>query len=197
MKEHSMPPYNAYPFNWVPTGHKIQTALDAYLKFRSNFPPKDDRASFLKWCQQNYYQSNSQAYQRTTLQTFCFPLASTEFDIFGRPLQEVETIAIGGSSGLEKAYGSLIFAMPSQRIKVCLVDTLITGLLYQNDLTPAERNKFLVQRNYAGTPQAAQTLLAVGRSVGQHFHLLNEDFLPTELFHIFFANCLLHWGSET
>lgn len=65
--------------------------------------------------------------------------------------------------GLKIAYGSLVFQMPTVREKVCLVDAWVTGCVYQNHATYGDRVRCVLQQNYVGTKNAANTLLAVGR----------------------------------
>ena len=92
--------------------------------------------------------------------------------------------------GLKIAYGSLVFQMPTVREKVCLVDAWVTGCVYQNHATYGDRVRCVLQQNYVGTKNAANTLLAVGRSVGRDFGLLDTKSLPTALFTQFFGNLL-------
>lgn len=185
-----MPYQNSCPFNWVPTGHSLRISLNAYLAFRQTNPHVDNRASFIAWCQENLHQENGDVYQNQTLNAICFPLGASEFNMFGRPMDQIQTIVAGGIDGLKIAYGSLVFQMPTVREKVCLVDAWVTGCVYHNHAVYDDRVCCVLQQNYAGTKNAANTLLAVGRSVGRHFGLLDAQNLPTPLFVQFFGQLL-------
>ncbi|MBO4967318.1 MAG: hypothetical protein J6D43_04505, partial [Pseudomonas sp.] len=75
------------------------------------------------------------------------------------------------------------------RVHVCLVDVLITGNAYLRAKTDQARVAYVLSAGYAGTENAARTLLAVGRNVGKHFGLLDAQHLPTTLFEQFFCGC--------
>lgn len=174
---------NWVPTNWVPTGCQFNPFIHAYLAFRRE-KTIDGRDAFIAWMQ-----VNSQ-YAPATLRAYCFPFSRNEFDLFGRSIEDIERIAAGKEDGLLAALFTQTlkpFALSGEREKVCLVDVFITGRAYELFATDAERRAYIMQSGYAGTYNAAGTLMSVGRNVGKHFDLLNAKNRPTELFKRFFA----------
>lgn len=174
-------------FGWVPTGNTFDQATKDYLEFRRN-GGKPDKASFVDWL------SSHRPISRTTASAYCFGFSMQEFDLFDRSIEELQRIAAGGEDGLCAAMGSPVletFTLGDERVSVCLVDVFITGRAYQREATATARYASLVTAGYAGTPDSAATLMNVGRNVGQHFGLLNAQYLPTPLFERFFGGFAL------
>jgi len=176
---------------WVPTGHPFAQVLNHYLAFRRNGEP-DNKASFVDWLVAE--PRNDDAISRATAQGYCFPFSIEEFDLFGRPLAELEHIVAGGEDGLRAALGTETlepFTVGDERVRVCLTDVLITGNAYASAQTEKDRIDYILSAGYAGTENSARTLMAVGRSVGKHFGLLDLHYLPTALFKQFYQGCSL------
>lgn len=176
---------------WVPTGHPFSQVLKDYLTFRHS-GALDSKASFVAWLMAD--PNNDQSLKRATALGYCFPFTIQEFDLFGRPLEELERIVAGGKDGLCAALATETlepFSLGDERVGVCLVDVLITGNAYLRATTEKERIDYIMSAGYAGTANSARTLMALGRNVGKHFGLLDEQHLPTTLFGQFFCECLL------
>ena len=176
---------------WVPTGHPFSQVLKDYLTFRHG-GALDSKASFVAWLMAD--PNNDQSLKRATALGYCFPFTIQEFDLFGRPLEELERIVAGGKDGLCAALATETlepFSLGDERVGVCLVDVLITGNAYLRATTEKERIDYIMSAGYAGTANSARTLMALGRNVGKHFGLLDEQHLPTTLFGQFFCECLL------
>lgn len=176
---------------WVPTGHPFGQVLKDYLAFRKSGAP-DTKASFVDWLVNQ--PREEKPLSRTTAQGYCFAFSMEEFDLFGRPLTELERIVAGGEDGLRAAMGTEAlepFTVGDERVNVCLVDVLITGNAYACATTEQARVERILSAGYAGTENAAKTLMALGRNVGKHFGLLDEQHLPTELFRYFFQQSVL------
>lgn len=176
---------------WVPTGHPFSQVLKDYLAFRHTGAP-DNKASFVDWLVAQ--PRDEKALSRTTAQGYCFAFSIQEFDLFGRPLAELKRIVAGGEDGLRAAMGSEVlepFTLGDERVGVCLVDVLITGNVYASATTEKARVDAILSAGYAGTENAAKTLMALGRNVGKHFGLLDEQHQPTRLFMQFYQPCLL------
>ena len=171
---------------WVPAGHSFTDALNAYRQFRGEGNHPDDRPTFVKWLVKNKNLAAS------TATAYCFAFSMLEFDLFDRPLAELETIANGGRDGLLTALGTAMlqpFVWSDEREHVCLVDVMLTGIAYRAFGTLKERQGYLIKNGFAGTENAASTLLAVGRNVGKHFWLLDSNTnKPTALFNEFFQD---------
>lgn len=176
---------------WVPTGHPFSQVLKDYLAFRHS-GALDNKASFVAWLLAN--PRNENPLTRATAQGYCFAFSIDEFDLFGRPLAELDRIVAGGKDGLCAALASETlepFVLGDERVSICLVDVLITGNAYLRATTEKERIDYLLSAGYAGTENSAKTLMALGRNVGKHFGLLDAQHLPTALFEQFFRGCSL------
>lgn len=176
---------------WVPTGHPFSQVLKDYLAFRHS-GSLDNKASFVAWLVTN--PRNENPLTRATAQGYCFAFSIEEFDLFGRPVEELERIVDGGKDGLCAALATETlepFTLSDERASVCLVDVLITGNAYLRATTEKERIDYLLSAGYAGTENSAKTLMALGRNVGKHFGLLDAQHLPTTLFEQFFRGCSL------
>ena len=65
-----------------------------------------------------------------------------------------------------------------------MVDAWIVGKLFESE----DREAILIRAGFAGTENACSTLLSVGKAVGQHFGLLNENGSPTQLYEDTFSD---------
>lgn len=170
---------------WVPTGHPFTTVLQNYLDFRDK-GHVDNKPTFVTWLVDN------KQLKPATADSYCFAFSIQEFDLFQRPLEELKLIVAGGEAGLLIALGTDTlepFVWSEERGHVCLVDVVLTGIAYRDQDTNEARLHYLVANGFAGTENAASTLLALGRNVGKHFDLLDKNNKPTDLFKSFFQNC--------
>lgn len=177
--------------SWVPTGHPFSQTLKDYLAFRRS-GALDNKATFIEWLMVT--PRHGELLKLSTAKGYCFAFSIQEFDLFGRPLEEIERIVVGGKSGLCAALATQElepFTIGEERESVCLMDVLITGSAYLMGSTDQERVTYILNAGYAGTENSARTLMALGRNVGKHFGLLDVKHLPTPLFNQFFGECLL------
>lgn len=172
--------------NWVPAGHTLHLALNAYLQFRQQENLQNTIESFRDWYLIHIFQENGQPYTPATIIAQCFPLQESEFNLFNKTTEEVRIVTNGGEDGLRVAWGDGPFSIGDERTDVCLVDVWLTGRAYTQFNTAAGRVNWLIGAGYAGTANAANVLMYVGRKTGIHFGLLNGQFMPTELFNHFF-----------
>ncbi|MEB6588414.1 hypothetical protein MXM82_04580 [Pseudomonas asiatica] len=176
---------------WVPTGHVFGEVLRDYLAFRRSGAP-DKKAVFIDWLVAK--PRNKKPISRSTALNYCFPFSMQEFDLFDRPIAELERIVAGGEDGLRAALATETlepFVPGDERVRVCLVDVFITGNAYACAETGKKRVDYIMSAGYAGTENAANTLMDVGRKVGKHFGLLDANHLPTALFRQFYQGCSL------
>lgn len=168
--------------NWVPTGHSFSKIIQYYLNFRKE-EKTDGRRAFIDWLLKNT------DCQSATANAYCFPFSIREFDLFGRSIKDIERIVAGKKDGLLAVLSVdelEPFTLGDEREKVCLVDVFITGKAYELFATDQERRAYIMRSGYAGTSNAAGTLMSVGRDVGRHFDLFEAKFKPTALFKQFF-----------
>lgn len=176
---------------WVPTGHPFSRTLKDYLAFRRS-GLLDNKATFVAWLEAR--SREGKPLKISTAQGYCFAFSIQEFDLFGRPLEEIEQIVLGGDGALCAVLATQKlepFTMGEERESVCLMDVLITGNAYLMGSTDQERVAYILNAGYAGTEGSARTLMALGRNVGKHFGLLDAEHLPTLLFKHFFRECSL------
>jgi hypothetical protein len=161
---------------WVPTVHNFTTVIQCYLEFRSNTNIAHDyRKKFIAWLlEKGIAGTNNSA------SAMCFPLALAEFNLYERPIEELQQIAQGN---LDVAMQHTTFNF-GERNMVCLVDCYLAGKLY--DLSPTDRANKLIELGYAGTANAATAIMTVGRNIGRHFGLLDNQKKPTQRFKAFF-----------
>ncbi|WP_137823018.1 hypothetical protein [Pseudomonas sp. D(2018)] len=169
--------------NWVPTGHPFPKVLGHYLSFRKQATGRTTASDFQDWLIGGQLINKA-----STAQAYCFPLRTTEFDLTARTVPSLEIIAHGGWEGLLEATGGQDCFLPGLAGEhVCLVDVWLVGYLTECARQAGQRpQELLVLLGFAGTESSASTLLYVGRSVGQHFGLLDTDDLPTASFEVFY-----------
>jgi hypothetical protein len=167
--------------NWVPTGHPFVAVITMYVEFRKQAGDSGaNAASFQQYLMEKH------SYAEVTARSYCFPFSENEFDLFDIPLDRLATVLAGGEEGLYAALNSTDpYCFSEERELVCLMDVFITGAV--SKLSPAQRVEKMMALGYAGTENASNTLLNVGRSVGTHFGLLDQQNQPTEFFHRFFG----------
>lgn len=173
---------------WVPTAHPFSRVLKAYLAYRQS-GRADDKENFVNWMTEHGVRGKPLT--RSTAQGYCFAFAMQEFDLFSRSLADLKCIAAGGEKGLCSAMAMediKPFGLGDEHEKVCLVDVFITGTAYDRATSEKERTRYVLEAGYAGTENAAKTLLALGRNVGAHFGLLDDKHLPTPLFDQFYRD---------
>lgn len=167
---------------WVPTGCSFKNVLPLYAQFRRG-QEKDDLATFAKW----YAMTQNKPLE--TARAYCFPYTKSEFDLFGSSEERLSTIVHGGKEGLYAAVGSTeAYAEDAERERICLVDALLVGRMA--DMSPAASTTWLLKKGYAGTKNAANTLMTVGRQIGRHFGLLDGKYRPTAFYHEYFGDCM-------
>jgi hypothetical protein len=172
---------------WVPTVHNFTRVIGMYFEFCRQLEPNHNNAinhrqQFIQWMHRE------RNFKKSTASAYCFPLSEREFDLFGRPINEVEIIAQGGREGLTVAMRDRVIET-EDRARVCLVDVCLAGRLA--NMTNAELRKHLQNHHYAGTDNAANAIIYVGRCVGRHFGLFDDHNLPTNVFHRFFRGLFL------
>ena len=166
---------------WVPTSHNFANVITLYLQYLQA-AGNPTEAIFINWlvAQHNYSPLTAQAY--------CYPLRHGHFNLFGRPLQDIQRIQKGGMLGLLTAMPALGVAGHryhwSQAI-TCLRDVWLACVIASPPVSTAAD---LVNQGYAGTANAANAILTVGRSTGRHFDLLDASNNPTPWFEGLFAN---------
>ncbi|GAA4030287.1 hypothetical protein [Actimicrobium antarcticum] len=180
---------------WVPTGSTLSIVLPRLVEFRRMHgaasiekfylsleilsKAKDKRAA--SPTDEKLRDKNRRAAARSA----CFPLSENEFDLFNRDLATLKKITVGGEAGLLAAtHGEPWSHSMTEREQVCLVDVRIAGAVAS--LTKAEQQTYLISRGWAGTPNAANTLISMGRNVGKYFGLLDKQGKPTEWYYRFF-----------
>lgn len=172
--------------NSVPTGHPFQSVMAQYLAYRQTERAEANNDAFLHWLNAHPGPENTPIAQNFTAYTY--PLREREFDLHNLSLEQIRLAVAGGEEGLRVANGGeLVFVRSDEREKVCLMCAGLTGCVYRCEANGAARQQRLIASGAAGTPAAAGTLMNVGRAVGRHFGLLDENSKPTALFDSFYG----------
>ena len=175
-------------YGWVPTAHPFTAVLEHFLRFRQSEQPSYGLRDFKRWLIGNYVKRRGDPkipIKSSTAHDYLFPLRTQEFDLVDRSIAELECIVRGGQEGLECAVRDRTLNV-DERAWVCLVDAWIVGQLWGVD--PRRCKEILQHAKFVGDGKHAwKTLLDVGKQVGKHFGLLNDDAHQTDLYRDFFT----------
>lgn len=168
--------------NWVPTGHPFIDVLNKFLEFKkiklgSNIKKKD----FKEWLVNNHN------FKKTTALAYCYPLNEREFDLWDSSIEELEILVKGGKAALDNTLANNQLVV-DERVWVCLYDAFIVGVMNKRNLKPEEMQDLLISKGIAGTKSAVNTLKTIGKQVGIHFGLLNNQLKPTNVFYETFGD---------
>lgn len=168
---------------WVPTGHNLSNVLDLFFLYHEKNTHNPSIPGFRDWLVEEG------VCKKSTANSYLFPLRANEFDLINCNLNQLEEIRNGGQPGLFAAYNNDKFRLGEERESICLVSAWLAGRCCEIQASQGTRPiDLLIKGGFAGTPQSATTLLYVGRCVGRHFGLLDENNLPTNLFSSFFSD---------
>ena len=174
--------------NWVPVSHPFRDVLRAYHEFRVTNRDVLGMDAFRQWLED----SSATEFRAVFAQNFTnyrYPFSERELNLADRPLDQIQSIGDGGERGLIVANnGEPEFIAGDERDQVCIVCAGLSGYCYEAETTAEGRTGRLMRSGYAGTENSANTLLYVGRAVGQHFGLLDKKYKPTEFFRRFFGD---------
>jgi hypothetical protein len=113
-----------------------------------------------------------------------------ELGVLQLPQATIKKIAQGGQAGFQALLNNTVWTIPhinrNQRQQVCLVDAWIVGVLHQ--YKRRRQIEILINCGFAGTENAAGTLLTTGRNFGKFFGLLNQHDQHTPLFRQYAAH---------
>lgn len=168
---------------WVPTSHDFTTALNAYYEYRLTNPIQSTCKGFKSFMQAN----------GIPVGTKCYVQNRNEFNLNEEETNRIQNFYESGENGAIKK-DSLVF-LNKYRDQVInnqdwlnfpkyLMCTYLVGVLA--DYKNAHRRQILQALQYAGTPNAADAIITVGRSFGLHFGFLDENYYPTQLFNSYF-----------
>ncbi|WP_248554839.1 hypothetical protein [Paraburkholderia terrae] len=174
--------------NWVPTSHPFRDVLSAYRAYRETQPADFAMNAFKEWLNGSLATEFYTTFAKN-FTSYRYPLGEREFDLVSRSMEDIRLIEAGQEQGLYVAYnGEREFIAGDEREQVCLVCAGLTGYCYTSERTADARAERLICTGFAGTENAANTLLTVGRAVGRHFGLLDGNNQPTEFFGRFFSD---------
>lgn len=175
---------------WVPSGHPFTQTLRDYLAHRKAGGAPTPQA-FQQWLQT----LRDNPVKSSTARSYCFPFSDREFSLWGRSIEELAVIVAGGEQALYAVLGSKEpLAQGDELEGVCLVNAWLAGQLSGSGSKSALQS--LVMNGFAGTHNAAGTLLSVGREVGRHFGLLDGNNRPTDLYAWFFAGSMVDFAEQ-
>ena len=168
--------------NWVPSSHRFAFTLNNFLEFKKeNLNKTITEKEFKNWL------INKHGYSKTTANSYCYPLKEREFDLFESSIEDLEILAKGGKAALDVSLANNQLVV-DERAWVCLYDAFIVGILNKRGLKPKEIEDLLISKRIAGTKNAVVTLIYIGKQVGKHFALLDDQLKPTSLFYETFGD---------
>lgn len=168
--------------NWVPSSHIFAFTLNNFLEFKKErLHITNIEKEFKNWLITKY------DYSKATVNSYCYPLREREFDLWECSIEELEILVKGGKGALDVVLLNNQLVV-DERAWVCLYDAFIVGILNKQGLNPKEIEDLLIRKKIAGTRNAITTLLYVGKQVGKHFALLDDQLKPTSLFYETFGD---------
>jgi hypothetical protein len=168
---------------WVPTSIPFNKVLRDFLALSKSLGHVASRDEFLDWL------VNVDGKTVNTARSYCQLLKETEFDLPSRSIADLQDICTGGATGLRAlSCGLGQFIAGDEREQIYLVDVFLVGRATQ--LVKAQGGSapaLIIAKGYAGTQNPLFTL---GRVIGRHFALLDNEGLPTPLFDSYFGTSL-------
>lgn len=166
----------------VPTSHNFSNVINWYSEFRNVNPNNTDIADFRNWLVTNHN------FTVNTARSYCYPLSDGQMSIghfLDEQVQELAHNPIGTFSKefLEQWHDCDV----NEDLPNCIADVYIVGYLANQHMIGAEARNRIMTKGYAGTENAANAILTVGRSVGRHFGFLDQNYQPTEFFNRYFS----------
>ena len=166
----------------VPTGHNFSNVISLYSDFRMNHPGNTNVPDFRDWLVIHHGQPLN------TANANCYPLGNNQMTISQLSDAEVQMLAnqplgVDAQTFLARwRRCDVNVALPT-----CLADVYIAGHVANLGLVGQAATNLIVAYGLAGVPGSANTLLAVGRSMGKHFGFLTEQNQPTAFFNQYFS----------
>jgi len=124
----------------------------------------------------------------STRKAYLFPLKATEFDLFEESEVSIKELEKDSFHWLMNRFGSEGFELSDERRHICLIDAWLVGYLNRHFVDPSQHAKMLEVKGFAGSLNAANAILEVGRSVGKFFNLLDQNHFPTTEFDQFYRD---------
>lgn len=172
---------------WVPTGVAFVGVLQDYAALSSAAGHAVGIKQFQEWMIATGKPKVASPYSA--------PLRPSEFDLPSCSLHDLQLIAQGGEAGLAAASGGQTrFIAGDELERVYLVDVFLAVRARQIAKDHGlKAEQLLMNARFAGTKSGtdgtSKLLLSLGKTVGNHFGLLQGD-QPTPLFDSFFADSL-------
>ena len=168
-------------FTYVPTVFSMKKVASLFLEYADDQEYKDlNPKDFIKW-----QVSSGKVQASGTARCNNFPLKIPEFDLYNRSQDQINTFARGGRQALELLMHERT-PNADERDCVCLIDTLLVGVLKKEGLDNKSIEKQLVEGGYAGNVGGARNLMQVANSVGVYFGLYDSGKMPTPYFDEFY-----------
>lgn len=168
--------------NWVPTGHPFIDVLNKFLEFKKIKLGSDiKKRDFKEWLVNNFN------FKKSTALAYCYPLNEREFDLWDSSIEDLEIFVKGGKAALDSTLANNQLVV-DERAWVCLYNAFIVGIMNKRNLKPDDMQDLLISNGIAGTKSAVNTLKTLGKQVGIHFGLLDDQLKPTNLFYETFGD---------
>jgi hypothetical protein len=176
-------------YGYVPSGHPFRDVIDEFIRMKLHNPS----LSLEEFKDSMFQESTGRVLAESTKQSYCFPIKQNEFDLVNASRKSLEQLKEDSYAWLVQEFAGQGFQLPDERRHICLIDAWLVGYLRGNnrsDHSGCSIEDSLIEVGFAGTSQAARTLINVGEQVGKYFRLLGEDGRPTEEFYKFFGDSM-------
>ena len=162
----------------VPTGSNVEGSLNLYQGYLNAANDEEpSRLGFIEW------QHHAERIAQGTASANWYPLSELNgLGVLNRTNDELEMLNAGGYDALVQVFGVL----PPGDSGRCLKCAFLVGDI--QGMEPVDRTTALIERGCAGTPGSAAIVLAVGKSFGQHFGLIDDNGNSTANYEEYFAD---------
>lgn len=157
----------------VPTSHDCAVVMAEFIKLRLN------NKSMKKFFEEKQY-------KKSTKKAYLYPFQEKEFNLINESIEGIKLLKQNSYEWLKKKYDKGFF-IEDDRNNICLKNVWLVGYLnsHHNKINKIE---VLVKTGIAGTKNASNVIIHVGKSTGIYFNLLDRNSVPNKNFHDFFCN---------
>lgn len=157
----------------VPTSHDCAYVMAEFIKLRLN------NKSMNKFFEEKQY-------KKSTKKSYLYPFQEKEFNLINESIEGIKLLKQNSYEWLKKKYDKGFF-IEDDRNNICLKNVWLVGYLntHHNKINKIE---VLLKTGIAGTKNASNAIIYVGKSTGNYFNLLDKNSNPTKNFGDFYCN---------
>ena len=157
----------------VPTSHDCAYVITEFIKLRLNN----------KSIEQFF---EGKQYTQSTKKAYMYPFQEKEFNLFNESINGIKYLKQNSYDFLKSKYDKG-FVLGDDRNNICLKNVWLVGYLNEN-YSKKNKIEILLNAGFAGTKNASNVIMYVGKSTGLYFNLLSTNGIPTNKFNDFYSN---------